>query len=56
MAFPAFTLNPSWHGLAMPSTSFVGRSRVTAGKLVDARAKPWHDEYVAKRGATSPTP
>ena len=27
-----------------PSTSFAVRDLAGAGKLVDARAKPWHDE------------
>ena len=33
----------SWQGLALPSTSFVGRDCAVAGKLVDPKAKPWDD-------------
>src|SRR5262245_34072000 len=35
---------PSWSDLVRPSTSFHGRDRVAAGKLVDGRAKHDHDE------------
>ncbi len=34
---------PSWQGLALPSTSFDRRDFAIVGKLVDPKAKPWDD-------------
>jgi hypothetical protein len=38
----------SSQGLAVGATSFVEAARPAAGKLVDAKAKPRHDDWVWK--------